>query len=139
MNEDFYVEKLRWFKANEKPEAVLAVAECPVCIRMAVAWTTMEVHRAEKLTRLKGESESAVWDWLWRNATYSLAEFTDRIGIPYSQSALESRMRPLISNRVLYPDGTVNSSVQRYLREQVLRLFDAKPSRPWRKDRTGSG
>ncbi|HJX36106.1 MAG TPA: hypothetical protein VJ280_04010 [Dehalococcoidales bacterium] len=35
-------------------------------------------------------------------------------------------MRPLIGNRILYPDGTVNSYVQRYLREKVINLFDKK-------------
>lgn len=35
-------------------------------------------------------------------------------------------MRPLTGNRVLYPDGTVNSFVQRYLRQQVLKLFQTK-------------
>jgi len=39
---------------------------------------------------------------------------------------IEKRIKPLIANRILYPDGTVNSFVQRYLREQVLKLFDAK-------------
>ena len=42
-------------------------------------------------------------------------------------------MRLLIANRILYPDGTANSFVQRYLREQVLELFDAKLKRPAKK------
>jgi hypothetical protein len=40
--------------------------------------------------------------------------------------ALENKLRKLINNRIIYPDGTVNSFVQRYLREQVVRLFDPK-------------
>ena len=32
--------------------------------------------------------------------------------------------------RGLYPDGTVNSFVLRYLRERVLKLLDAKPRKP---------
>jgi len=43
---------------------------------------------------------------------------------------VERKLKPLVGNRVLYPDGTVNSYVQRYLRERVLRLFDAKPRKP---------
>jgi hypothetical protein len=42
-------------------------------------------------------------------------------------------MKPLIGNRILYPDGTVNSFVQRYLREQVLKFFDTKLKRPAKK------
>jgi hypothetical protein len=139
MNEGIYVEKLSWFKANEKPEAVLLVADDPARIKIAVAWTNLEVRRAKKLTEFGGKGESDTWEWLWENARYSATELADRIGIPYSRSTLESKMKPLIGNRALYPDGTVNSFVQRYLREQVLELFEAKPSRFRRKGQTGRG
>jgi hypothetical protein len=43
---------------------------------------------------------------------------------------VERKLKPLVGNRVLYPDGTVNSFVQRYLRERVLKLFDTKPRKP---------
>lgn len=135
MSEDLYSQKLDWFKQNEKPEAVLLVADNPERIKIIVGWTSLEVRRAEKLTDLRDESENEVevWEWLWENARYSRAELIDKIGIPFSESGLESKMKPLIGNRVLYPDGTVNSHVQRYLREQVLKLFDAKPKRPAKK------
>jgi len=130
VSEDVYSQKLAWFKQQEKPEAVLLVADNPELIKIIVGWTSLEVRCAEKLTELKGQSENEVWEWLWKNARYSRAEFIDKIGIPFSESGLESKMKPLIGNRILYPDGTVNSYVQRYLREQVVRLFDAKPKRP---------
>ena len=84
----------------------------------------MEVRRAEKLTEFTGELENEVWEWLWKNAEYSRTALVKKIGIALSDSGLESTMKPLIGNRVLYPDGTVNSFVQRYLRHQVLKLFD---------------
>ena len=133
MKEDLYTEKLAWFKQNERPEAVLLVADNPERIRIVVAWTNLDVRRAEKLTELKGESENEAWEWLWKNAKYSRAELKEKIGVSFSESSLESKMRPLIGNRILYPDGTVNSFVQRYLREQVLKLFEAKPKRPAKK------
>lgn len=133
MSEDLYSQKLDWFKQNEKPEAVLLVADNPERIKIVVAWISLEVRRAEKLTEIKGQSENEVWEWLWANARYSKAELIEKIGISFSESGLESKMKPLIGNRVLYPDGTVNSFVQRYLREQVLKLFDAKPKRPAKK------
>lgn len=134
MNEDLYAQKLAWFRENEKPEAVLLVADDPERVKIVVAWTNLEVRRAEKLTELGGESESEVWEWLWENARYSRLELIEKIGISFSESGLESKMRPLIGNRILYPDGTVNSYVQRYLRERVLKLFDAKPKRTAKKD-----
>ncbi len=133
MKEDLYTEKLAWFKQNERPETVLLVADNPERIKIVVAWTNLDVRRAEKLTELRSESENEVWEWLWKNAKYSRTELIGKIGVSFSEPSLESKMRPLIGNRILYPDGTVNSFVQRYLREQVLRLFDAKPKRPAKK------
>lgn len=133
MTEDLYLEKLSRFKQNEKPEAVLLVVDNPELIKIIVAWTNLEVRRAEKLTELRGESDNEVWEWLWKNAKYSRTELIEKIGVSFSESGLESKMKPLMGNRVLYPDGTVNSFVQRYLREQVLKLFDAKPKRSARK------
>ena len=126
MDKDIYAEKLAWFKQNERPEVMLLVADNPERIKIVVAWTNLNVGLAKKLTELKGESENEVWEWLWKNAKYSQRELVEKISIPLSESGLAKKMRPLIGNRILYPDGTVNSFVQRYLREQVVRLFEAK-------------
>jgi len=56
VNEDLYTEKLAWFKQNEKPEAVLLVADNPERIKLVVAWSNLDVRRAERLTELRGES-----------------------------------------------------------------------------------
>lgn len=133
MPEDLFAEKLAWFKRNERPEAVLLVADNPERIKIVIAWTNLNVRRAEKPTELTGESENEVWEWLWKNTSYSRAELREKVSVPFPESGLESKMKPLIGNRVLYPDGTVNSFVQRYLREQVLKLFEAKPKRPVKK------
>lgn len=133
MQEALYDQKLAWFKQNERPEAGLLVADNPERIKIIVAWTSLEVRRVENLSELRSESESEVWEWLWKNARYSQAELIDRIGISFSESVLESKMSPLVGNRILYPDGTINSFVQRYLREQVLKLFETKPKRPVKK------
>ena len=130
MKDDLYLEKLSWFKQNERPETVLLVADDSERIKIVVAWTNLDVKHAEKLTELEGESENEVWEWLWENAEYSRSELIEKIGIPLSESGLEGKMRPLIGNRILYPDGTVNSFVQRYLRERVLKLLEFKPKRP---------
>ncbi len=126
MSDDRYAEKLAWFKLNERPEVVLLIADNPELARIVVAWTPFKVSRAQKLRALSGDSESEVWEWLWRNARYSPAELMDKIGVSLSEAGQESRMKPLIGNRILYPDGTVNSFVHRYLRDRVLKLFDTK-------------
>jgi len=37
MDEDLYVEKLDWFKQNERPEVVFLLADNPERIKIAVA------------------------------------------------------------------------------------------------------
>jgi len=126
-----YADKLAHFKENEKPEVVLLIADEAELIKIIVAWTNTTVARAAKLSALRGDSDSDVWDWLWRNAVYSREELIAKSAL--SEYGFEKKMRPLVGNRVLYPDGTVNSFVQRYLRDRVLKLFEAKPKRTPRK------
>ena len=130
---DLYIDKLDWFRRNEKPEAVLVIADNQELIKIVVAWANLEVHRAEKLTELVGQSDCTIWEWLWKNARYSLKDLKGKTGVAYSESVLEDKMWLLIGNSVLYPDGTVNTFVQRYLRERVLRLFESR--KPTRKGR----
>ena len=134
MVEDLYSDKLNWFKKNEKPEVVLLLAEKPELVKIVIAWTNLSVRRVKELTSLPSDSESKSWEWLWGNTIYSLKELKEKIGTSLSEVALESKMKPLFGNRIIYPDGTVNSFVERYLREQVVRLFEAKQKRPVKKD-----
>ena len=127
---DTYAQYLARFKQNEKPEAVLVIADEPERIRIAIAWTNLDVRHAATLTEQSGESNGEIWSWLWDNSLYSLQELMARVGVSLSEATFRKRLDPLIGNRVLYPDGTVNSFVQRYLRERVLKLFDAKPRKP---------
>jgi hypothetical protein len=130
MTEDLFIEKLNHFKQNEKPEAVLLIADNPEFIKILVAWTNLEVEHNKELTKISGESDNEVWEWLWENAKFSLTDLKIMIGVSYSESTLENKMKPLLGNRVLYADGTINSFVQRYLRERVLKFFETKPKKP---------
>jgi len=127
---DTRAQYLARFKQNERPEAVLVVADEPERIRIAIAWTNLDVRFADTVTKKSGESDSEIWNWLWDNTRYSLQELMARVGVNLSEATFRKRLEPLIGNRVLYPDGTANSFVQRYLRERVLKLFDARPRKP---------
>jgi hypothetical protein len=117
MTEDLYTEKLNRFKQNERPEVVLLLAENPDLVKIVVAWTSLDTKHVDKLVEHPGDSEEEAWKWLWENTIYSLKELREKIGISFSEMALENKMKPLIGNRIIYPDGTVNSFVERYLRE----------------------
>lgn len=125
---NLFVAKLAWFKQNEKPETVLIIADNHELIKIIVARSNLEVKPADKLTKLTGDSENEVWGWLWENTGFSLIELKTKTDVPYSESVLAQKMKPLNGNRILYPDGTVNSFVQRYLRSEVAKLFEAKKS-----------
>jgi hypothetical protein len=124
MIEDLYTEKLNWFKRNERPEAVLLVADNPDLVKIIVAWTSLDIKHADELAELSGDSEREVWDWLWQNTRFSIAELKEKAGIPLADWVVEKKIKPLIGNRIIYPDGMVNSFVERYFRERVIKLFE---------------
>jgi len=124
MKEELYLEKLNWFKENEKPEVVLFVTDYEPRTRIVIAWTNTKTTMLKNISPLKTNVESEIWDWLWQNTAFSLDEL--RMKSSVSSLEIDRLLRPLVANRLIYPDGTVNSFVQRYLRERVLKLFDAK-------------
>ena len=127
MGDDLFTQRLQRFKQNENPEAVLLVADEPELTKIVVAWNSLDVRPVVKPSRFQGKSERDVWDWLWANAHYSTDDLAERSSL--TAPLVIRKLKPLIGNRVLYPDGTVNSFVQRYLRERVLKLFDTKPQK----------
>lgn len=133
MTNNIFTEKLSWFRQNEKPEMVLFITDNPNYIKIILAWTTLEVRPSLELTELDSDSEEKIWQWLWNNVNYNKKELIEKSGLPFSESGLQNIMKPLIGNRILYPDGTINSFVQRYLREQVVKLFESKPKRTLKK------
>ncbi len=128
MPNDLFSERLQQLKRNESPEAVLSVADDPELMKIVVAWTSLDVRPVGKLTDSPDESDRKVWEWLWANTEYSVDDLAEKSGL--TARLVERKLRLLIGNRVLYPDGTVNSFVQRYLRERVLKLFDTKSRKP---------
>ena len=127
MDDRLYEEKMGWFKENEKPEVVLFMGEDSMLTKIALAWTNTTTKRSQKLSPLQSNSESEVWNWLWENTTFSRQDLLARSGV--FEHGFDARLAILIGNRILYPDGTLNSFVQRFLREKVLRLFDTKPAK----------
>jgi len=117
------------FKEKEQPGAVLLVASHKDYANIASAWMHLSVRRRRRLTKTTGTSEADEWDWLWENIRFSAEHLRQKSGVP--EKRFEERFNTLTANRVLYPDGTVNSFVRRYLREKVLRLLgvDAKTRR----------
>ncbi len=49
--------------------------------------------------------------------------------IPNANARTEKNLDALIAGRVLYPDGTLNTFIERYLRDRVVKLFSASTRR----------
>ena len=124
MSRSAYEKELKWFKDNEKPEPVLLVANSPQNVRIVVAWMNTSARRGRRLSKHPGTSETRRWEWLWENAHYSREELIAKSAVP--EEDFQRKLAALIGNRVLYPDGTINSFVRRYLHERVLKLLNAK-------------
>lgn len=124
MAKDGYAEELNRFKENERPDPVLVVAGNAQYVRMLIAWTNVQTQRKRKLSKQPKTSEARRWQWLWDNTRYSEEEFAATSAV--EQNAFEEKLAALMGNRIIYPDGTINSFVRRYLHERVLKLLDAK-------------
>ena len=120
-----YAQKLAEFKSAEKPEVVLLLADDPDLVRIMVAWMNAAASPTKNTTRPpKDNDENLWWYWLWRNTNFSSFEVMEKAS--YFGHAFDRKFQTLVGNRILYPDATVNSFAQRYLREKVLKLFQIK-------------
>ena len=124
MAKNAYAEELALFKDNEQPEAVLVVAGNAQYVRLVVAWANIETRRKRRLSRRPGGSEAERWRWLWENTQYSREGLIAASAV--GEKAFDEKFPALVGNRILYPDGTINSFVRRYLHERVLKLLNAK-------------
>ncbi len=77
---------------------MLLIADEPNLINIVVSWTNTKVARAKKLVSLRGDSESEVWEWLWKNTIYSREELIAKSAL--SEHGFDRKMTPL--NRFSY-------------------------------------
>ncbi len=120
MKKNRWLDTLERFKNQERPECVLLVSGSPSLIRIAVAWMNMPIARRKRLTPFPQDAEQR-WEWLWLNTVYSTERLTKYM--PSSDKELEQKLRALIANKVLYPDGTVNGYVERLLRARIMKTL----------------
>ena len=121
MKTDLWNERLRQFKEQERPETVLVVAGNSELTRVVTAWMGIKTSRKKRVSPCERQDDDTVWRWLWKNTNIPEDWFYSRIAGSGERAARNFAV--LVANHVLYPDGTVNGFVERYLREKVLSLF----------------
>ena len=133
MEQSLFGGRLDEFKQRERPEVVLQIAEDMSLIKIVVAWPCITLKRRDPLSDLQSDSETAIWEWLWDNVEYCERELLSKSGV--HGYGFKAQLNVLMGNRVIYPDGTVNTYVQRFLREKVVGLFGGKQRSAGRKAR----
>lgn len=118
---------LECFRSKEQAESVLLVSGNVSLIRIIVAWMNMPIRRRKRLSPFPEGNDEQKWHWLWENAIFSMEELARRQ--PFADTQLEQKLNALIANRVLYPDGSVHSYVERLLREQILKMYPSTGKR----------
>jgi len=126
MRKNLWSARLTEFKQREKPETVLMVAGSADLMRIAVAWPGTLVVKKRRVLPCRCDEPESMWRWLWDSVAFSKEEFFGRV--PGATEKTEQKFAALVANRVLYPDGTLNSFVEKYLQERVLTLFKIQRS-----------
>ena len=81
----------------------------------------IKTFRKQRVSTCEVTNDEIEWRWLWKNTVLPEDWFSNRFS--ENREKAERNFAILFANRVLYPDGTINGSVQRHLREKVLSLF----------------
>ncbi len=105
MSEDVYVEKLAHFKENEKPEAVLLVADDPRLIKIGVAWTNTKITRTGRLSQALDLLRTAGGELKPNRLRFEVGKFLDQIvkkGEPLSSKNVEASLAGWLEQAVEY-------------------------------------
>lgn len=127
---DTYQRELDWFKANEIPECALLVDNA--LLRSLVAWKRVTLTRKKRLTGLPDGDKSRIWQWLWENVEFSMDDLAALTGTSVPDAAEKFKM--LSVNGMVYPDGTLNTYVDRLLKARTVLLFQKTQPRGLRKE-----
>lgn len=109
-------------KANEHPDVVLLVADNTNAQRLLVSWKNLP--RSFK----KCKSEPASVDEAWKQVEFDLEQWAK---IAYVLPGIAREIvNMLIANHLVYPDGSMNEFVQKYLNSLVITsIAKAKPKK----------
>jgi len=105
-------EAIRSAKENEQADVVLLIADNPDAQRMVVAWKNVP-RKHKKTTETLNSLEEA-----WEKTDYDIEEWASISKVHSGLARDIAKM--VIANKIIYPDGTTNQFVQKYLNAIVI-------------------
>ena len=109
-------------KENEHPDVVLLISDNAEAQRMLVSWKNLQKGNHDE--KKKPTSLNDIWD----NLDFDINQWAAIARVHTGLARDISKM--LIANNLIYPDGTLNQFVQKYLNSLVItRISKAKPKK----------
>lgn len=108
---------LQEFKKNEKSEDIIPILEDADIQKLIIAWTKIVIRRIHHKDTLP-DTFNEKWLWLWKQISWSERELLNISGIPETKFC--RIVNQSCGNRLIYPDGTVNTHASKYLEHLSL-------------------
>ncbi len=101
-------------KSEETPDTILLVADNSIAQKLVVAWKTVEITRPDT------KQDFATMKEVWAAVSFDPKQWYIHAGLaPHENQRIG---QSLIANNIVYPDGTVNDLVHKFLNTQVAQL-----------------
>lgn len=113
-----FAEIIAEFKGKETIEDAMLLAakneQAEKLRRLVVGWQKIKITLSDNKKAVP-EEESERWEWLWQSMQYDIDNLAIISGI--QKSLVETNIKTLKGNRVIYPDGSVSTSATKILRQ----------------------
>ena len=107
---------------NEHPDVVLLISDNPDAHRMLVSWKNLPKNNHDD------KQKPVNLEYVWRNIDFDIEQWASIARVHTGLAKDISKM--LIANNLIYPDGTLNQFVQKFLNSLVIaRISKAKPKK----------
>ena len=102
------------------PLSIHSLSAGPAAERMAASWPRVR-RRVHGLVGVRPDCPEDRLEWIWSAVEYDVVEWARIASVPLPEAkALSTALR---ANRVVFPDGTINEWVDKYLRGKVAAMI----------------
>lgn len=105
------------FKANERAEDIIPILSDETAQKFLVAWPKIIIRRDLTFSDPIPNTVNEQWVWLWAQVNVVRQDIINISGIP--EMKIERLFCQMKGNRLIYPDGTVMSWAEKYLKKLI--------------------